>query len=93
MGAILLSLAMSYSAASEIDGEDLAAATAELVSVVTLVLITVLGINWTYKTNGGNQGKDYVARVTALLVPISINIALLLVLSAFLVLVIKGGKS
>lgn len=57
---------------------DSAATFAEL---ILMLAITVLGINKTFDTNKGNQGKDYIVRLVMLSVPLLIK---LIVVSFFI---------
>lgn len=45
-----------------------------LVEAIIIILVSVVGINVTFKSNGGNAGNDYIARVVVLLLPITIKI-------------------
>jgi hypothetical protein len=47
-----------------------------LLEAILIILVSVIGINVTFKSNGGNSGNDYIARVVALLFPITIKIVI-----------------
>jgi hypothetical protein len=51
--------------------------TAVLVEVIYMIGIFIYGINKTYKTNKGDAGVDYISRMTALTIPISIKLMVL----------------
>ena len=70
---IAISILSSLAVCSFI-GSDTTADMAILVMCVLAILITIVGINMTFKTNQGNEGTDYIARVTALSLPILIKL-------------------
>jgi hypothetical protein len=51
-----------------------------IVEAVLLVVIAVIGINITFKTNQNNNGSNFVARVTALSFPIIIKVSVFAIL-------------
>ena len=51
------------------------------IEAALMVLVAVVGINCTFKSNGGSSGKDYVSRMAVISFPISIK----LFLTSFLV--------
>ena len=51
-----------------------------IVEAVLMVVIAVIGINITFKTNQNNNGSNFVARITALSLPIMIKLFVVLVL-------------
>ena len=51
-----------------------------IVEAVLLVVIAVIGINITFKTNQNNNGSNFVARVTALSFPIIIKVSVFSIL-------------
>jgi hypothetical protein len=53
------------------------------VGAVTFIVM-VFGINLTFKTNGGNEGKDYIARVVILSFPLLIKIYLYAVIATII---------
>jgi hypothetical protein len=53
------------------------------VECVFLVIITVIGINITFKTNQGAEGDDYIARIVILSLPILIKLYVLALIIGF----------
>jgi len=51
-----------------------------IVEAVLLVVIAVIGINITFKTNQNNNGSNFIARITALSLPIMIKLFVVSVL-------------
>lgn len=52
-------------------------ATATLVECLLVLIISVAAINITFKSNGGNEGDDYIARVVMLGFPVLIKVFIL----------------
>jgi hypothetical protein len=50
---------------------------ATLAECILLIIITVIGINITFKSNGGNEGLNYISRVVMLSLPILIKLIIL----------------
>lgn len=50
---------------------------ATLAECILLIIIMVIGINITFKSNGGNQGVSYISRVVMLSLPILIKLFIL----------------
>ena len=64
-----------------------------IVEAVLMVVIAVIGINITFKTNQNNNGSNFVARITALSFPIFIKIGVFsFLLGIALVLVAEGAE-
>jgi len=67
-----------------------------LVEQILSVGIIIFGISITFKTNKGNKGSDYIARVTCLSLPIFIKIVLLCFGGGIIIgvlVVLMGGNS
>jgi len=64
---------------------------ATLVECTVLILIVVFGINITFNTNKGNEGEDYVARVTMLSLPILIKLFVFAFIAALLFGIVIGA--
>ena len=47
---------------------------ATLAECISLVVITAIGINITFKSNGGDEGLDYIQRMVILSLPIQIKL-------------------
>ena len=73
---IVISVIGSLSAFSLIES-DITNPMVILVMIVLSILITIFGINITFNTNQGNEGSDYVARITMLSLPVSIKVVIL----------------
>lgn len=56
-----------------------------LIEMILMFLIVLFGILITFKANRGNEGKDYIVRVTCLSLPILIKIMLLSVLFGIII--------
>jgi hypothetical protein len=58
-----------------------------IATAVLSLFIIVFGINLTFKANGGNEGRDYIARVLILSFPLFIKIYVLAVLASIVLMV------
>ncbi len=47
---------------------------AVLVEVVAVIGILIIGVNITYRSNGGDTGVDYIPRITALSLPVVVKL-------------------
>lgn len=56
------------------------------IEAVLLLIITLIGFNVTFNSNGGDSGKDYISRMAIVAFPISIKLFLL----SYLVLSLMG---
>lgn len=63
---------------------------ATLTECVLLIIVTIFGINITFKTNQGNDGSNYISRVVMLGLPILIKIIIFGFLAGVLVGVFMG---
>jgi hypothetical protein len=79
---VITSIAMSMSIIAGAENKYFAIA----VAVLSLFII-VFGINLNFKTNGGNEGKDYITRVIILSFPLLIKIYVLAVIATFILMV------
>jgi len=64
-----------------------------LIDAVLSTIILIVGINFCFKANGGNQGKQFVSRLICLFLPIGIRFILayfLLFLSLILVFILTA---
>jgi hypothetical protein len=48
-----------------------------LVEVIAIIGVLIFGVSFTYQSNGGDDGTNYISRMTVLALPISIKIFLL----------------
>lgn len=53
------------------------------IEFLLMLAITVAGINWAFKANGGNEGRDFIGRFVSLSFPVMIKIFVLTLVLAF----------
>ena len=70
---IVMSIIVTLSGYSFI-GSEITNSVAIFVMILLDIVITIFGINITFNTNQGNEGSDYIARVTMLSLPILIKL-------------------
>ncbi|MBL4881590.1 MAG: hypothetical protein JKX82_09730 [Oleispira sp.] len=63
---------------------------ATLTECILSIAITALGINVTFKSNKGNEGNDYIARVAILSVPITVKLFVFGILAGLVGGIIAG---
>lgn len=64
-----------------------------LVEAIAMVGVLIFGVSITYQSNKGDNGVDYIPRMTALSLPITIKLLLLSVLFGFLVGIVDEAAS
>lgn len=67
--------------------------TAVLVEAVAIVGILIFGVSFTYQSNKGDSGVDYIPRMTALAFPVLVKLFLLSILAGVLIGVLIGVLS
>ncbi len=65
---------------------------ATLAECILLIVVTVLGINVTFKTNGGNNGVNYISRVVMLSLPLLIKIVIFSFLGGIVIGIVAGAS-
>ena len=65
-------------------------AIATLIEGVLLIAIVIMGINITFSTNKGNDGSEYIARITMLSLPILIKVFVITIALALITGIIAG---
>ena len=88
---IVISIIVTLSAYSVI-GSEITNPMGIFVMIVLDILITIFGINITFNTNQGNEGSDYIARVTMLSLPILIKLCVFGVIIIVCVLIAAGAS-
>ena len=73
-------------------GSEITNSMAIFVMILLDILITIFGINITFNTNQGNEGSDYIARVTMLSLPILINLFVCGMIIGICILIAAGAS-
>ena len=89
---IVMSIIVTLSGYSVI-GSEITNSMAIFVMILLEILITIFGINITFNTNQGNEGSDYIARVTMLSLPIGIKLFVFGVIIGVCVLIATGASA
>lgn len=64
-----------------------------LVEAIAMVGVLIFGVSVTYQSNQGDSGVDYISRMTALTLPITIKLFLLSLFVGALIGVLSGAAS
>jgi ABC-type antimicrobial peptide transport system permease subunit len=65
---------------------------ATLTECILLIIVTVLGINITFKSNGGDNGANYISRVVMLSLPLLIKIVIFSFLGGIVIGIAAGAS-
>ena len=74
-------------------GSSITTGATEIVELFLLVIITIIGINLTYTANGGENGHDYIERITILSFPIILKVLAIYIAIAVIIGISDGRIS